>query len=97
MASAAWADADTPGRPGLSVRASATPTGARVWVADAATQDFRKATWTERPAVVDNSTATAAVDSPSAGFRAFFVELDYDLDGLTYHVCSGVRVLPPAK
>jgi PhoPQ-activated pathogenicity-related protein len=97
LATATWADADTPGRPGIFVRASAVPTGARVWLADATTPDFRKATWTDRPATVDNNTVTAATDSPSSGFRAFFVELDYDLDGLTYHVCSRVRVLPPAK
>ncbi|HEX4589014.1 MAG TPA: PhoPQ-activated protein PqaA family protein [Gemmataceae bacterium] len=93
LASATWADADAAGKPSLAVRASAAPAAARVWVADAPSRDFRKAMWTDRPATIDNNTVTATVDSPSTGFRAFYAELDYDLDGLTYRVCSGVRVV----
>ena len=39
---------------------------------------------------------TATVDPPANGYRAFFAELDYTLEGLTYRVCTQVRVVGPA-
>ena len=38
---------------------------------------------------------TAAVEAPAVGFRTFYGELDYSLDGLTYRICTQVRVLAP--
>jgi PhoPQ-activated pathogenicity-related protein len=95
LASATWTDTDVDGKPGLTVKATAAPTAARVWVVDAATRDFRKATWSARAATIAGTTVTAAVEPPEKGFRAFYAELDYDLDGLTYRVCTKVRVLAP--
>ncbi len=92
LASATWADADPAGTK-LTVRATAPPLAARVWVVDAPTRDFRKATWADRPAAVDGTTVAVAADVPASGFRAYFGELDYELDGLTYRVCTAVRVL----
>jgi PhoPQ-activated pathogenicity-related protein len=93
LASATWGHAEFGGKPGLAVKATAAPTAARVWVVDAPTRDFRKATWTDKPASVDGTTVTAVVEKPETGFRAFYAELDYNLDGLTYRVCTTVRVV----
>lgn len=93
MASATWVDAEVGGKPGLTVGATAPPVAARIWVVDAPTRDFRKATWVEQPAVVNGSTVTVAVEQPATGFRAFYAELDYELDGLTYRACTTVRVV----
>jgi PhoPQ-activated pathogenicity-related protein len=93
LAKATWVHDDADGKARLTVKASATPAAARLWVVDAPTRDFRKATWVERPAAVDGTTATAAVEMPAGGCRAFYGELDYDLDGLTYRVATQVRVL----
>jgi PhoPQ-activated pathogenicity-related protein len=93
LESATWADADVGGKPGLTVRATAPPAAARAWVVDATTRDFRKATWVEKSAAVEGLTVTVAVDPPGSGFRAFYAELDYVIDGLTYRVCTTVRVV----
>jgi PhoPQ-activated pathogenicity-related protein len=88
-----WTEGEMDGNPALNVKASAMPSAARAWVVNAPTRDFRKATWSERPVAVDGQTVTAAVEKPSTGYRAFYAELDYDLDGLTYRICTTVRVL----
>ncbi|HEY1375458.1 MAG TPA: PhoPQ-activated protein PqaA family protein [Gemmataceae bacterium] len=93
LASATWAVNDPSAAPRLTVRATAPPLAARTWVVDAPRRDFRKATWSEQPAAVDGTTVTALAGLPATGFRAFYAELDYDLDGLTYRVCTTVRVL----
>jgi PhoPQ-activated pathogenicity-related protein len=68
-----------------------------MWVAEAATRDFRKSTWSEKPAATSGTAVAATMDPPISGYRAFFAELDYALDGLTYHLCTQVRVVGPAK
>jgi PhoPQ-activated pathogenicity-related protein len=90
-----WTHDDTGGRPRVTVRASAAPAGARVWVADSATRDFRKSAWSEKPAAVSDTAVAATMDPPANGYRAFYAELDYALEGLTYHVCTQVRVVGP--
>lgn len=97
LAKATWKHDDADGKARLTVTTSAKPATARVWVADAPTRDFRKATWVERSAAVDDATTTATVEMPASGFRAFYGELDYDLDGLTYRVGTQVRVLGETK
>jgi PhoPQ-activated pathogenicity-related protein len=87
-----WTHAAAAGRPRITVRGSAPPAAARLWAVDAPTRDFRKATWVERPAAIDGTTVTAAADLPATGYRAFFLETDYALDGLTYHLCTQPRV-----
>src|SRR5437899_1905220 len=90
-----WTHDDTVGRPRVTVRTSAAPAGARMWVADAPTRDFRKATWSEKPAAASGTAVAATMDPPTTGYRAFFAELDYALEGLTYHLCTQVRVVGP--
>jgi PhoPQ-activated pathogenicity-related protein len=91
-----WAHDDADGKHRVTVRGTAALKGARLWVADAPTRDFRPAKWGERPAAVENGgTVVAAVEPAKDGYRAFFVELDYDLDGLPYHLSTQVRVSEP--
>ncbi len=97
LAKATWVHDDADGKARLTVKASAAPVAARVWVVDAPTRDFRKATWVERPATIDAHTVTATVERPATGSRAFYGELDYELDGLTYRLATQVRVLGDAK
>ncbi|MFO0808743.1 MAG: PhoPQ-activated protein PqaA family protein [Gemmataceae bacterium] len=96
LAKATWTTDDTASRSKLNVKATATPVAARVWVVDAPTRDFRRATWVEQTANIDGTIATATVEAPEKGFRAYYGELDYNLDGLTYRVGTQVRVLGPA-
>jgi PhoPQ-activated pathogenicity-related protein len=91
-----WAHGDENGKHTVTVKTPTTPIGARVWVADAPTRDFRPAPWAEAPAAVNGGTVTAAVAPPKTGYRAFFVELDYDLDGQPYRLSTQLRVTAPA-
>jgi PhoPQ-activated pathogenicity-related protein len=81
----------------LKVEAKSAPTAARLWVAKSPTKDFRKATWEEKPATLDKETATGVVDPPADGCLAFFAELDYDIDGIPYHLCTQMRVVGTPK
>ena len=87
-----WKHSDAGGKLRLTVEAKPAPKGARLWAAQAPTRDFRKATWTEQPATMQKNTVVGTLDPPSDGFLAFYAELDYDSDGLPYHICTQIRV-----
>jgi PhoPQ-activated pathogenicity-related protein len=87
-----WKHEDVGGKLRLMVESSPAPRGARLWVADAPTQDFRKSKWAEQPARLDGAKVVGEVAPPAEGCRTFFAELDYSLDGLDYHLSTQVRV-----
>jgi PhoPQ-activated pathogenicity-related protein len=90
-------DDDAAGRMRLTVTAKPAPTGARLWVATAPTRDFRKAKWVERPATINKETVVGLVDAPTDGCIAFFGDLDYEIDGIKYNLCTQMRVAGKAK
>jgi len=92
-----WKHDDDAGRMRLTVTAKPAPTAARLWVAKAPTRDFRNAKWEERPATIDEETVTGEVDAPTDGCTAFFGDLDYEIDGIKYHLCTQMRVAGKAK
>jgi PhoPQ-activated pathogenicity-related protein len=92
-----WKHDDQNGRLRLTVDGSPAPSGARLWVARAPTQDFRKAQWTSQPATLDGSQVLGEVDRPAEGFVAFYAELDYQLEKLPYHLSTQLRVAGKAK
>ncbi len=77
----------------LEVTSAAKTTAMRVWTAEANTRDFRRARWTE------DTTAKfpATVLAPEKGFRAFYAETEYDLDGLKFTLCTQLRILEVKK
>lgn len=87
-----WKHDDSNGKPRLTVTATPAPTGARLWVADAATRDFRKSKWNPQPLNVDKEQLVGTVDAPGEGFRAFYAELDYEIDGIRYSLSTQIRV-----
>lgn len=76
----------------LTIDATPAPSGARLWVAQAPTQDFRAAQWREQAASSSDGKVIGEVDRPPQGHLAFFGELDYEIDGLKYHLSTQVRV-----
>jgi PhoPQ-activated pathogenicity-related protein len=88
-----WKHDDANGKARLTVQCDPPPKNARLWVADAETRDFREKTWKEYPAGVDGGKVTATVAPPTAGYRVFYAELEYEVDGLTYYLSTQVRVL----
>jgi PhoPQ-activated pathogenicity-related protein len=76
----------------LTIEATPAPKGARLWVAQALTQDFRAAKWREQALTFSNGKIIGEVNPPEKGHLAFFGELDYDIDGLKYHLSTQVRM-----
>ena len=88
-----WKHDDSNGKARVVVTADPPPKAARLWLASAPTRDFRKAKWTEQKAVIDKDQVTGLVDRPTEGFRVFYAELEYEIDGIPYTLSSQVRVL----
>ena len=65
----------------------------RIWKAESTTRDFRKARWVE-----DKSAASpAVVTAPENGFRAFYAETEYEMDGQKFTLCTQIRILEAKK
>jgi PhoPQ-activated pathogenicity-related protein len=71
----------------------AKPTAVRVWKAESDTRDFRKARWAEDK----EAKLPTEVTAPAKGFRAFYAETEYDLDGLKFTLCTQIRILEAKK
>jgi PhoPQ-activated pathogenicity-related protein len=87
-----WRHTDAGGKLRVTVEAATAPRAARLWVVQAPTRDFRKATWREQAATVKGGTVQGEVARPAAGFVAYFAELDYEVNGLVYHLSTQMRV-----
>ena len=80
----------------LTVTANPTPKTARLWVATGPTRDFRKAT-VDGEAGDDRQGDGDGLEPPTEGCKAFFGELDYEIDGIRYHLCTQMRVAGKPK
>ena len=72
----------------------------RVWTANADTRDFRKAKWESRDldgGVGPGTTQAYSPAPPKAGFRAFFAEAEYDLEGQPFTLSTQIRILEAKK
>jgi PhoPQ-activated pathogenicity-related protein len=81
----------------LTVEATQAPKAARLWVATAPTKDFRKSKWVEQAVTLDGTQIKGLVDPPAEGCLAFYAELDYEIDGIPYHLCTQLRVAGKPK
>lgn len=93
MPNLSWVCDEKAGVCRLEVSTAAKPTGMRVWVAESETRDFRRARWAEDAA----AKFPATVHAPEKGFRAFYAETEYDLDGLKFTLCTQIRILEAKK
>jgi PhoPQ-activated pathogenicity-related protein len=92
-----WTHDDNDGKLRLKVEATPAPSGARLWVATAPTRDFRKATWTGINVPVAKSTVVGEVEPPLSGCLAYYAELDYEIDGIRYHLSTQIRIAGTPK
>jgi PhoPQ-activated pathogenicity-related protein len=88
-----WKHETPNGRLRLTIEATPAPAGARLWVAQAPTQDFRRAKWREQAVTLSKSIVHGEVTPPAEGYLAFYGELDYEIDGLKYHLSTQVRMI----
>lgn len=80
----------------LTVESDHAPKAARLWIASAPTRDFRLARW-EDQALASGKSVIGKVAPPTTGCIAFFAELDFEIDGLTHHLSTQMRILESAK
>jgi PhoPQ-activated pathogenicity-related protein len=93
-----WKHDDDAGQARLVVKSLPAPKSARLWVAHAPTKDFREAKWEEQPVTIADETVTGTIAPPATGSAAFYGALDYDFNGVSYTLCTQLRILnaPPA-
>jgi PhoPQ-activated pathogenicity-related protein len=87
-----WKHDDYGGKLRLTIESNVVPTAARLWVAKSPTKDFRKSTWIEESAAIKDGKAVGELTAPAEGCLAFFGELEFVMDGLTYWLSTQVRV-----
>ena len=92
MPSLRWKHESVNGKLRLTIDAAPAPTGARLWIAQTATTDFRTTQWREQEVSFSDGKIIGEVTPPETGHLAFFGELDYEIDGLPYHLSTQVRM-----
>ncbi|MGH7844516.1 MAG: PhoPQ-activated pathogenicity-related family protein [Candidatus Binatia bacterium] len=92
MPNLSWKHESVSGKLRLTIAATPAPTGARLWIAQAPTMDFRTAKWSPQEMILTTGKIVGEVTPPAKGHLAFFGELDYDIDGLRYRLSTQVRM-----
>jgi PhoPQ-activated pathogenicity-related protein len=87
-----WKHEDVNGKLRLTVDAAPAPAGARLWIAESATPDFRTVQWKDRSLRMTNGKIIGEVVPPEKGHLAFFGELDYEIEGLRYQLSTQMRM-----
>jgi PhoPQ-activated pathogenicity-related protein len=86
-----WKHENVNGKLRLTIDANSAPTGARLWIAQSATTDFRSSQWREQEMTISGGKVIGDVTPPEKGHLAFFGELTYEIDGLHYQLSTQVR------
>jgi PhoPQ-activated pathogenicity-related protein len=93
-----WAHGDNNGSAFVSIESDQPIKELRLWEASAKTRDFRKERWamtsSARANVLKSGLGTAY---PAEGFKAYFVECDYEIDGHKYSLTTQLRILEAKK
>lgn len=92
-----WKHDDLQGKARLTLTADQKPKSARLWIAQAPTRDFRKATWREQILKVDGKNATGTIAPPASGYTAFYAEMEFTIDNLQHPLSTQIRVLEAKK
>jgi PhoPQ-activated pathogenicity-related protein len=93
----AWKHDDANGKYRLSMSSKPAPKAVRLWQADAPTRDFRKSRWTAEAVKLDGSTAVAETTAPETGCRVFYIECEYEQQGLNYFLSTQLRIVGKAE
>jgi PhoPQ-activated pathogenicity-related protein len=92
-----WKNDDDGDKLRLVMTADPAPKSARVWTATTPTRDFRKAKWTDQEVKLAKDKITGEATAPKAGCLAFYLDLEYEVDGISYHLCSQLRLVGTPK
>jgi PhoPQ-activated pathogenicity-related protein len=86
-----WQHTDGGDTLGLAVKSTPAPKSAQLWVARSDTRDFRDSTWEPTRLTAADAGITGSVPRPEKGFVALFGDLEYQVDGIPYHLSTQVR------
>jgi PhoPQ-activated pathogenicity-related protein len=92
MPELSWEHSDGPdGALRLTVTSNPGPKSAKLWVATAETRDFRESKWEPTPMTVNGQVVKGEAPRPSKGYVALVGDLEYEIDGIRYHLSTQVR------
>jgi PhoPQ-activated pathogenicity-related protein len=89
----AWQHDDNGKGPRITVTSEPPPKSASLWVARAATHDFRGAKWEQQPAAQKGSTVTGEIELPMSGSAAFYAALEFEFESVPYTLCTQLRIV----
>lgn len=96
-----WTMKDGPEGATLDMKFGGNVVAVRQWSTDSETRDFRKSNWTPTSIVAMNKGAGLdryeTTQPAGRKFGAFFVEAEYEIDGLKFTLSSQLRILEPKK
>lgn len=96
-----WKFRNTADGGALTVVSDPAPVSARLFRAEAKTQDFRESRWTSVEAAGNTGVLPNSVQMPfrrpSTGYAATFAELTYEIDGKTFTLSTQLQIVPAAK
>jgi PhoPQ-activated pathogenicity-related protein len=92
MPKLSWKHETVNGKLRLTIESTPAPNGARLWIAQTPTKDFRTAKWIEQAVSLSDGKVIGEVPLPDKGHVAFFGELDYEVDGVRYRLSTQMRV-----
>jgi PhoPQ-activated pathogenicity-related protein len=92
MPKLSWKHESVNGKLRLTITATPAPLGARLWIAQTPTKDFRTAKWSAQEMGSSEGKIVGEVTAPDKSHVAFFGEVDYEIDGLRYHLSTQVRM-----
>lgn len=88
-----WKHDDVGSKLHLAVTAEPAPKEVRVWHASAATKDLRDSRWEAREVSPADGKIDITEERPTTGASAYFAELAYEIDGLSYSLCTQLRLV----
>jgi PhoPQ-activated pathogenicity-related protein len=92
-----WKNDDEGDKLRLVLTTDVAPKSTRVWTATAPTRDFRQAKWTDKVVKPAKDKITGEAMAPKEGCLAFYLDLEYEIDGIPYHLCSQLRLVGTPK
>ena len=87
-----WRHENAGGKLRLIIDATPAPRSARLWVARSPSSDFRTAEWRPETLRLAGGRVVGEVARPDQGRLAFFGELEYEIDGLSYTLSTQMRM-----
>ena len=92
MPSLRWKHENVNGKLRLTIDATPAPRSARLWIAQSASSDFRTTQWRQENLRVADGRVIGEVTRAEQGRLAFFGELEYEVDGLSYTLSTQMRL-----